>query len=433
MGKAAARQGGFVDPMTSEVPSLELFDLLLRAVGAFYAVGALLAGRAVVMDALLDHAIAAISLSPVTAAARRQAWGRLAVAAGFGAGGLLLLIGSVLAAPAFLLSALQQRQRWLTPGKEDPPDDADEPVSSSAVPFVLFLLATSLVLWAAWAERLSPPSTTPPLAFAVIAFVWLGCIVWAVRYVRSLSNGLSRTSEMPKAPAFDQARLAQLVIRVSPAWSHTCLFDHSNAEPILWHEALEIFPADALEPASDLIALTRQLGDPDDPWRRAYRDAAARGAIAEQGRRVVASLEPYFPNRVIFAFPEGPLRLAAFDTLEMTPAPFNYPLFEYGKAGSFRLDPNALGLSWNLTQALQDWAQAFDDKLVCDDDDYQPVWSSHEAAEHADSGRRLAQRVRHELDATERGHVLLKFRPHEGQPEPVRSGPISGQTESPRC
>ncbi len=99
---------------------------------------------------------------PFTAATRRQTWGRLAVAAGFGAGGLLLLIGSVLAAPVFLLSALHQSQRWLTRGKEDPVDDADEPGSPSAVPFVLFILATVLVLWAAWTERLSPPSVTPP-------------------------------------------------------------------------------------------------------------------------------------------------------------------------------------------------------------------------------------------------------------------------------
>ncbi len=148
--------------MTTEFPSLQILDLLLRAVGAFYAVGALLAGRAALMEALLDHAIAAISLSPITAATRRQTWGRLAVAAGFGAGGLLLLIGSVLAAPVFLLSALHQSQRWLTRGKEDPVDDADEPGSPSAVPFVLFILATVLVLWAAWTERLSPPSVTPP-------------------------------------------------------------------------------------------------------------------------------------------------------------------------------------------------------------------------------------------------------------------------------
>ncbi len=356
--------------------------------------------------------------------------GALAVAAGFGAGGLLLLIGSVLAAPAFLLSALQQSQRWLTPGMEDPPDDADEPGSSSAVPFVLFLLATSLVLWAAWADRLSPPSTTPPPRLRCHRFVWLGCIVWAVRYIRSLSHGLARTSEMPPPPALDQSRLAN--------WSYVCprLVTYVpvrsfKRRALLWHEALAIFPADALEPASDLIALTRQLGDPDDPWRRAFRDAAARDAIAEQGRRVVASLASHFPDRVIFAFPEGPLGLDASDALEMTPAPFNYPLVDDGKAGGFRLDPNALGLSWNLVQALQDWAQAFDDKLVCDNDDYQPVWSSNEAAEHADWGRRLAQRVRYELDATERGHVSLTFRPHEGQPETVRSGPISGRITSP--
>ncbi len=252
-----------------------------------------------------------------------------------------------------------------------------------------------------------------------------------MRYIRSLSDGVARIPETPQAPVLDQSRLAHLVIRVSPAWSHTCLFDHSSGAPLLWHEALEIFPADALEPASDLIALTRQLGDPDDPWRRDFRDAPSRDAIAEQGRRVVASLAPHFPDRVIFAFPEGPLGLDAFDALEITPSPFNHPLSENGKAGSFRLDPNAVGLSWNLVKALQDWAQAFDDRLVSMDDDYQPVWTSNEAAEHADWGRRLAQRVRRELDATERFHVTLTFRPHDGQPETVRSGSISDPTVSP--
>ncbi len=147
------------------------------------------------------------------------------------------------------------------------------------------------------------------------------------------------------------------------------------------------------------------------PWRRAFRDAPARDAIAEQGRRVVASLAPHFPDRVIFAFPEGPLGLDASDALEMTPAPFNYPLVDDGKAGGFVSIPTLWVYRGTWCRRCRIGRRSSTTKLVCDNDDYQPVWSSNEAAEHADWGRRLAQRVRYELDATERGHVSLTFGP----------------------
>ncbi|MDP1640378.1 MAG: hypothetical protein Q8L61_05620, partial [Hyphomicrobium sp.] len=78
--------------------TIELTDIFLRVIGAFYAFGGFVATRAGLMSRFLDQAIAAIAMQKPPAVERAQNAWLLANAALVLAGGVLLLAGLELAA-----------------------------------------------------------------------------------------------------------------------------------------------------------------------------------------------------------------------------------------------------------------------------------------------------------------------------------------------
>jgi hypothetical protein len=159
----------------------------LLLLGAFYGFAGVVAARAAITDAVLGAALAGISGGRPDRLERERSLWLFAGAAVVGAGGLLLLIGSALAAPVFLLSCLLQGLHFalLSPRRYDrsePVDPAGRRRSLQA--FRLYLVATAFVLWAAANGVLRLPGQGSPGPLALVGAVWLVAVgrgLWLLR------------------------------------------------------------------------------------------------------------------------------------------------------------------------------------------------------------------------------------------------------------
>lgn len=138
---------------------LEIADIALRLIGAFYAFAGYVATRAGLTSYFIDRAIAAIALKKPTAAETAQTVWLLGAAMLILAGGVLLMLLLDLAAWAFAASSLAQVAYlfYVAPryfDVDDPPDPRGRRQSTNA--FVVYAAATAFVLWAALTGRLVP-------------------------------------------------------------------------------------------------------------------------------------------------------------------------------------------------------------------------------------------------------------------------------------
>lgn len=163
------------------------FALPILLLGIFYSVAGLVAARAVLSDAVLNDALAGISGGRRDRLERERSLWLFAGAAVVGAGGLLLLVGSALAAPLFLLSCLLQTLhfRLLSPrryDREDPVDPAGRRRSLQA--FRIYGLATVFVLAGAAGGVLRMPGSGSPWPLLLVGLVWLMAVgrgLWLLR------------------------------------------------------------------------------------------------------------------------------------------------------------------------------------------------------------------------------------------------------------
>ena len=138
--------------------TIELTDIFLRLIGAFYAFAGFVATRAAMTSRLVDIAIAGLAAKKPSRVETAQSIWLIGAAALVLAGGVLLLAGLDLAAGLFLASAIGQAAYIyvLAPryfDREDPPDPPRRQQTTDA--FVLFLAATAFVVWATWRGRLT--------------------------------------------------------------------------------------------------------------------------------------------------------------------------------------------------------------------------------------------------------------------------------------
>lgn len=143
---------------------LEIADIALRLIGAFYAFAGYVATRAGLTSYFIDRAIAAIALKKPTAAETAQTVWLLGAAMLILAGGVLLMLLLDLAAWAFAASSLAQVAYlfYVAPryfDVDDPPDPRGRRQSTNA--FVVYTAATAFVLWAALTGRLVPWKEVP--------------------------------------------------------------------------------------------------------------------------------------------------------------------------------------------------------------------------------------------------------------------------------
>lgn len=137
---------------------MDPIDIFFRFVGLFYLVAAWFALRAMLMDSLLDKALAAITLSKEDPKERlrRQIIGAATVV--MGTGGAALLLMSALALPLFAASLAAQgvwiagARRLVIPAEDDDAQSVRQLVRST----LLYAAATLGVVWLWRAGRLGP-------------------------------------------------------------------------------------------------------------------------------------------------------------------------------------------------------------------------------------------------------------------------------------
>lgn len=157
---------------------MDLTDPFFRAVGAFYLAGSWFALRAVLMDSVLDKALAALSAGKEDPKekARRLIVGGFTVL--FGAGGMALMLMSFWAMPLFLASLAAQvvwlfrARRFFIPEEEDDAASVNQLRNSS----ILYAAATFAVVWLWRDGRLGP--WDDPLAAILTMAALLGLGGW---------------------------------------------------------------------------------------------------------------------------------------------------------------------------------------------------------------------------------------------------------------
>ncbi len=164
--------------------TLDVTQIMLQLLGGFYTFAGFVAGRAALMSRLMDNAIAAIGAKePDPVETRRSLWllyGSLIILAGGGALMFLLDVAPWL----FILSSIAQAiyiyvlaPRYFDVA--DPPDEQGRRQTTNA--FIVYLVATALIVWAAangkllsWREVSWPVFAALGAALAVYSVYLLG-------------------------------------------------------------------------------------------------------------------------------------------------------------------------------------------------------------------------------------------------------------------
>lgn len=163
--------------------------LPILLLGAFYCFAGLMAARAVQTDAVLDSALAGLSAGRRDPLDQERSFWLFAGAAVVGAGGLLLLVGSALAAPVFLLSCALQALHFLVLSprrydREEPVEPAGRRRSLQA--FLIYGIATAFVVWSAAAGVLRPLGDGSPWPLLMVGSVWLVLVGRGLMRLRGL-------------------------------------------------------------------------------------------------------------------------------------------------------------------------------------------------------------------------------------------------------
>ena len=289
---------------------MDLTDIALRLVGAFYAFAGVVATRAAIMSALLDSAIAKISMEKTpTAEMARSAW-LFASAALVFVGGLALAAQIDAAQPLFVVSAIGQAAYLaaLAPyyfDRADPPDASGRKGTINA--FVLYLAATAFVLWAGSRGKLTAFADAPPAAIAVVATV-LAAYFW---YLASTVWKTFRPEPYPAAnePSIDDDETGEPAVFNAAAITRVKVMADYGCDP-LWSldDKYWNFGADALDVSQ---ALARDLADwaaryeqslnQDDPANSHWSDAQFRSHGVE-GRALALRLKHERPELEVFVF-----------------------------------------------------------------------------------------------------------------------------------
>lgn len=160
-------------------------QLLLCAIGAFYAFAGHVATRAALTSLFVDRAIAALDTEPVSRTELARSYWLLTAATLVLAGGLALLFLLDFSRWLFLASSLGQALYlfWLAPrylDVEEPPDPFGRRRSINA--FIIYLVATAIVIWAYAAGKLeSWDEAGMPIVLlaALIVAAHIGYVFWS--------------------------------------------------------------------------------------------------------------------------------------------------------------------------------------------------------------------------------------------------------------
>ena len=406
-------------------------EFILRLIGAFYCFGSIIGAGMITHYSFLDHALEAISGKPIPWAERFRERLMLAGLVPVVAGGLALMFLSPFAPWLFAFSAIWQALYlgWFAPRYLDPHDDPGEEVRTRTWrAFWGYLVATAFVLAAAFMGILRGPGSS--LAFgagAVATVAFAGWTYWSMR--NKLTNtgsafaGLSNSNDPSEGwdnlseNGFKIRDPEDISVIIRPSWNDGSLFRADTDDAVSWGWQEKYLS----EPARDLLAnigcVFCNVADPYDPRRCALMNPDDVKTIEAEGNQAFDLIcQELGAERVTFQplpAPVGPVMLAGRIKIE----PFQLdaviwsldePINEHPR----KIFEDEFGISWSLTRHLKEWAEDWRLAHPDDEDGTDPVpetWTEGEQDAHEERGRVLAVRLKRELAATDRAHVMVYY------------------------
>lgn len=204
---------------------MDATDIFFRLAGGFYLVAGWFGVRTVLMDSLLDKALAALSAGKEDPAERGRRWIVGTSTVGIGASGAALLAMSSWALPLFLASTAAQAA-WIAGGRRFfiPEEEDDEAARRQVVNApILYGAVTAGVVWLWSAGRLAPWGD--PLGIAAPALAAAGLGAWFVHHMAWKAPSPGGFGDDDPAPAFDEDEEAPSSVTIDPAFGSYPLVD----------------------------------------------------------------------------------------------------------------------------------------------------------------------------------------------------------------
>ncbi|MDP2354974.1 MAG: hypothetical protein Q8M31_02800 [Beijerinckiaceae bacterium] len=414
--------------MNAEV---QISEAILRLIGAFYCFGSIIGARMITRYSFLDHALDAISGKPAPWAERFRERLMLAGLVPIVAGGLALMFLSPFAPWLFGISAIWQALYlgWFAPRYLDPHDDpGEEGRAKTWRAFWGYLVATALVLAAAFMGLLRGPGGL--LAFtagAVATVAFAGWLYWSMR--NKLTNTGSPFAGLanPEDPSEGGTDLPEngfkirdpkdISVIIRPSWNDGSLFrtDIDDAVSWGWQERhLSEFARDML---AHIGCVFRKVADPYDPRRCALMNPADAKTIEDEGKPAFDLLRQELgAERVTFQPLPAPVEpVLTANRVKIEPFHLNASIWSLDEPIDQNPRPiceDEFGISWSLARHLNEWADDWQPAHPGDDDGPDPAqntWTQAEQDVHEERGRVLAVRLKRELAATDRAHVMVYY------------------------
>lgn len=284
--------------------TVELTDIFLRVIGAFYAFAGYVATRAAMTSHFLDRAIAAIAAKkPTLVETAQNAW-LLAGAALVLVGGVLLLAGLQLAVWVFAASTLAQAVYlfFLAPRFFDVADEPDPKGRQQTInAFVIYGAATAFIASAAYRERLAGlhEISTPALAAVASALLlyagYVARTLWWTPRTGGLLGAMSGTAgDAPSLPPYECKRIKVMAeYHSDPLWA-------------MDEDSYGCFPPEMLDISKSLTDDLNNWSidyessyDPDDPASSRWSEAE-HAAHAAAGRPLAVRLKRERPDLMVY-------------------------------------------------------------------------------------------------------------------------------------
>lgn len=244
---------------------MDAIDLLLRFVGAFYVFAAYVAARASLMALLIDRAIAAIGGKLPPRADLLKGYWLVCASVLVMIGGAALLFLLDVAVWAFLASSIGQAVYLFYAAPryfdvEEPPDETGRRQTFNA--FVIYLLATAVVVWAAATGRLAGIAEVSWPVVVIPATMVVAHVVY-VLWMGGMPSAGSAAASPFDAPLFSGAN-GEPPRPLSEAKAIKVMTDYFTHP--LWALDQDLYGDIAPEEMGLSEELTRDLND----WAEAY-------------------------------------------------------------------------------------------------------------------------------------------------------------------